>query len=90
MTFTRHEDGTVTADRFPEWIAISHELLDSADGRFMRVAADRSAVLILDVPYKAAPEHFYAPDCTVFGRAVYRDPAVALKLLEIALRSTRL
>lgn len=36
ITFTRHDDGTVTADGFPERIAISPALLAASDPGLMR------------------------------------------------------
>jgi hypothetical protein len=40
MTLTKHDDGSVTADDFPEQIAVTPEVVDQHDDRWMRFDGD--------------------------------------------------
>lgn len=51
ITCTRHADGSVTADHFPQYAAVASELLPAADPALMHVDWIGLRVTILDVPY---------------------------------------
>jgi hypothetical protein len=40
ITVTRHPDGSLTGDGYPEAIAVSHELVKQADARWLRREGD--------------------------------------------------
>ena len=51
MQIYRHADGTVTVDKFDEYLTITFELLDDLDPAAASVSSDWECLTILGEPY---------------------------------------
>ena len=46
MAFTRHDDGSVTVDRFVDQCLISEELLNAAEPELIRIDGDKFTITV--------------------------------------------